>query len=123
MIEELSIRDLGVIGEARLPLGPGFTAITGETGDPIAVGRTGTGLLFPPGRVAGLSAALEANGGDKLRAEFDLARLDAALVLPDDWLAAGDDLLEREWLPSLATLQSFYRAAARAGEAVLVICL
>ncbi|MFT4029433.1 MAG: DNA repair protein RecN [Protaetiibacter sp.] len=32
MIEELSIRDLGVIGEARLPLGPGFTAITGETG-------------------------------------------------------------------------------------------
>jgi len=32
MIEELSIRDLGVIGEARLPLGPGFTAVTGETG-------------------------------------------------------------------------------------------
>lgn len=32
MIEELSIRDLGVIGRARLPLGPGFTAVTGETG-------------------------------------------------------------------------------------------
>ncbi|TPX00644.1 AAA family ATPase, partial [Schumannella luteola] len=32
MIEELSIRDLGVIGDARLPLGPGFTAVTGETG-------------------------------------------------------------------------------------------
>ncbi len=32
MIEELSIRGLGVIGEARLPLGPGFTAVTGETG-------------------------------------------------------------------------------------------
>ncbi len=32
MIEEISIRDLGVIGEARLPLGPGFTALTGETG-------------------------------------------------------------------------------------------
>lgn len=32
VIEELSIRDLGVIGEARLPLGPGFTAVTGETG-------------------------------------------------------------------------------------------
>lgn len=32
MIEELSIRDLGVIGQARLPLGPGFTAVTGETG-------------------------------------------------------------------------------------------
>lgn len=32
MIEEISIRNLGVIGEARLPLGPGFTAVTGETG-------------------------------------------------------------------------------------------
>ena len=32
MIEELSIRDLGVIGQARLPLGAGFTAVTGETG-------------------------------------------------------------------------------------------
>lgn len=32
MIEELFIRDLGVIGQARLPLGPGFTAVTGETG-------------------------------------------------------------------------------------------
>lgn len=32
MIEELSIRDLGVIADARLPLGPGFTAVTGETG-------------------------------------------------------------------------------------------
>ena len=32
MIEELVIRDLGVIREATLPLGPGFTAITGETG-------------------------------------------------------------------------------------------
>lgn len=32
MIEEISIRDLGVIAEAKLPLGRGFTAITGETG-------------------------------------------------------------------------------------------
>ena len=34
MIEEISIRNLGVIGEARLPLGPGFTALTGETWRP-----------------------------------------------------------------------------------------
>jgi DNA repair protein RecN (Recombination protein N) len=32
VIEEIWIRSLGVIGDARLPLGPGFTAITGETG-------------------------------------------------------------------------------------------
>lgn len=32
MIEEISLYNLGVIAEAVLPLGPGFTAITGETG-------------------------------------------------------------------------------------------
>lgn len=32
MIEEISIRDLGVINSAVLPLGAGFTAVTGETG-------------------------------------------------------------------------------------------
>ena len=32
MIEEIRIRDLGVIGEAVLEPVPGFTAITGETG-------------------------------------------------------------------------------------------
>ncbi len=31
MIEEISIADLGVIGEATLELGPGFTVVTGET--------------------------------------------------------------------------------------------
>ena len=32
MIEEMHIRSLGVIRDARLPLGPGLTVITGETG-------------------------------------------------------------------------------------------
>ena len=32
MIEELSVRDLGVIAELRLLIGPGLTAVTGETG-------------------------------------------------------------------------------------------
>ena len=46
MIEEISIRDLGVIAEATLPLGPGFTAITGETGAGKTMVVTGLGLLF-----------------------------------------------------------------------------
>ena len=46
MIEEISIRDLGVIGEARLPLGPGFTAITGETGAGKTMVVTALGLLL-----------------------------------------------------------------------------
>ncbi len=46
MIEELSIRDLGVIGEAVLPLGPGFTAVTGETGAGKTMVVSALGLLF-----------------------------------------------------------------------------
>ncbi len=32
MLDELRIADLGVIDEAVLPLGPGLTVLTGETG-------------------------------------------------------------------------------------------
>ena len=46
MIEEIYIRDLGVIGEARLPLGPGFTAITGETGAGKTMVVSALGLLL-----------------------------------------------------------------------------
>lgn len=46
MIDEISIRDLGVIGEARLPLGPGFTALTGETGAGKTMVVTALGLLL-----------------------------------------------------------------------------
>ena len=46
MIEELVIRDLGVIREATLPLGPGFTAITGETGAGKTMVVTALGLLL-----------------------------------------------------------------------------
>lgn len=40
------IRNLGVIGEARLPLGPGFTALTGETGAGKTMVVTALGLLL-----------------------------------------------------------------------------
>ncbi|MEO6309918.1 MAG: DNA repair protein RecN [Leifsonia sp.] len=46
MIEELSIRDLGVIAEATLPLGSGFTAVTGETGAGKTMVVTALGLLL-----------------------------------------------------------------------------
>ena len=46
MIDELSIRDLGVIAEATLPLGPGFTAVTGETGAGKTMVVTALGLLL-----------------------------------------------------------------------------
>ncbi|MDL9981473.1 DNA repair protein RecN [Microbacterium sp. ASV49] len=46
MIEEMRLRDLGVIAEATLPMGPGFTAITGETGAGKTMVVTGLGLLL-----------------------------------------------------------------------------
>ena len=46
MIEEIVIRDLGVIGEARLQIGPGFTALTGETGAGKTMILTALGLLL-----------------------------------------------------------------------------
>lgn len=46
MIEEIEIRDLGVIAEATLPLGAGFTAITGETGAGKTMVVTALGLLL-----------------------------------------------------------------------------
>lgn len=45
-IEEIAIRDLGVIAEAALPIGPGFTAITGETGAGKTMVVSALGLLL-----------------------------------------------------------------------------
>ena len=42
----MRLRDLGVIAEATLPMGPGFTAITGETGAGKTMVVTGLGLLM-----------------------------------------------------------------------------
>ena len=46
MFEEIRIENLGVIARARLPLGPGLTAITGETGAGKTMVLTGLGLLL-----------------------------------------------------------------------------
>lgn len=42
----MRLRDLGVIAEATLPIGPGFTAITGETGAGKTMVVSGLGLLL-----------------------------------------------------------------------------
>jgi DNA repair protein RecN (Recombination protein N) len=46
MFEALRIRSLGVIDDAELELGPGFTVITGETGAGKTMVVTGLGLLM-----------------------------------------------------------------------------
>jgi DNA repair protein RecN (Recombination protein N) len=46
MIEEIRIRDLGVISEATLPLGPGLSVVSGETGAGKTMVVTAVGLLL-----------------------------------------------------------------------------
>jgi len=46
LIEEISIRDLGVISEAKLQFGPGLTVLTGETGAGKTMVLTALGLLL-----------------------------------------------------------------------------
>ncbi|HET8616775.1 MAG TPA: DNA repair protein RecN [Actinomycetales bacterium] len=46
MLEEMRIRDLGVIEDAVLELGPGLTVVTGETGAGKTMVVTGLGLLL-----------------------------------------------------------------------------
>jgi DNA repair protein RecN (Recombination protein N) len=46
VIEEISIRDLGVIADAKLQFGPGLTVLTGETGAGKTMVLTALGLLL-----------------------------------------------------------------------------
>ncbi len=65
MLIELRIRGLGAIDEATLELGPGFTAVTGETGAGKTMLLTGLGLLL-----GGRSDAALVRGGHE-RAEVE----------------------------------------------------
>jgi DNA repair protein RecN (Recombination protein N) len=65
MLEELRLRGLGVIDDAELELGPGFTAITGETGAGKTMLLTGLGLLLGARGEPGLVRA----GHDRLEVE------------------------------------------------------
>ena len=68
----MRLRDLGVIAEATLPMGPGFTAITGETGAGKTMVVTGLGLLL--GQRADFSA---------VRAGAAQASVDGVWIVPE----------------------------------------
>ena len=73
MIEQIRLRDLGVIAGATLPIGPGFTAITGETGAGKTMVVTGLGLLL--GQRADSGA---------VRAGAEQAAVDGVWIVPED---------------------------------------
>ncbi len=73
MIEEIRIRDLGVIDDAVLPLHPGLTVLSGETGAGKTMVVTGLGLLLGGRGDSGL-----------VRAGADRAVVEGVLDLPRD---------------------------------------
>ncbi|MFV2142676.1 MULTISPECIES: DNA repair protein RecN [Isoptericola] len=89
MLEEIAIEDLGVIRAARVPLAPGLTVITGETGAGKTMVLTGLGLLMggkaDPGTIR--------SGADRAVVEgrWDLARHPAAARRVDDAGGTVDD--------------------------------
>src|SRR5690554_1390243 len=87
MIEELSIRNLGVIEHAVLPLGPGFTAVTGETGAGKTMVVTALGLLL--GSRAGSAVVRQGSGGADIEGRW-LIEAEGAVV--DRVVEAGGGL-------------------------------
>ena len=78
MIEEMRLRDLGVIAEATLPFGPGFTAVTGETGAGKTMVVTGLGLLL----------GARADSG-AVRAGAAQASVEGVWIVPEDGAVAA----------------------------------
>ncbi|MBT2555679.1 DNA repair protein RecN [Arthrobacter sp. ISL-5] len=72
MLEELRIRDLGVIADATLPLGPGLSVVTGETGAGKTMVVTAVGLLLGARSDAGA-----VRSGAKSASAEAVVRLDA----------------------------------------------
>ncbi|HEX3706258.1 MAG TPA: DNA repair protein RecN [Mycobacteriales bacterium] len=93
MLIELRMRGLGAIDEATLSFGPGFTAVTGETGAGKTMLLTGLGLLLG-GRA---DSALVRAGHERTEVEgrfrVDLGGPVAALVEEAGGQLDGDELL------------------------------
>src|SRR6266508_2660799 len=77
VLEELRIRGLGVIDDAVLPLGPGLTVVTGETGAGKTMVVTGLLLLFG-----------DRADSARVRTGADQASIDGRLILTDGSSAA-----------------------------------
>ncbi|MGH8776984.1 MAG: DNA repair protein RecN [Jiangellaceae bacterium] len=97
MFEEIRIRGLGVIDDAELELGPGFTVVTGETGAGKTMVLTGLGLLMG-GRA---DAGAVRSGADKAVVEGRV-RLDPGGAAAARAADAGADLDDGDLLLSRA---------------------
>src|SRR5659263_573836 len=114
MIEEIRIENLGVIASARVTLGPGLTAITGETGAGKTMLLTGLGLLLG-GRA---DAATVRNGRAQATAEGCLVGPAGSLVA-ERAREAGADVDDDGVLTVLRTVAAAGRSRAHLGGRML----
>ena len=117
MIEELHLRNLGVIAAADLPLGPGLTAVTGETGAGKTMVVTGLLLLFG-GR--GDAARVRA-GSEQASVEGRVAVADPAVTERVE--AAGGSLDDDGTLVLRRTLSASGRSRAHVGGAAAPVAV
>ncbi len=92
MLDELRIQNLGVIADATLPLAPGLTCITGETGAGKTMVVAGLGLLF------GGRASRAPIGAQRTLVEGRLILGEDARRLRERALEAGAELEDGELL-------------------------
>lgn len=98
MISDITISNLGVISEARLPLGPGLTVVTGETGAGKTMVVTALGLLLgdraDSGRVRQGSSATWVEGRFVLTSDSPVrARVEeVGAVIEDDELVVAREV-------------------------------
>lgn len=99
MISDITITNLGVISEARLPLGPGLTVVTGETGAGKTMVVTALGLLLgdraDSARVRQGSAATWVEGRFTIASDSPVREraADIGAVLDDDELIVAREVL------------------------------
>jgi DNA repair protein RecN (Recombination protein N) len=89
MLAELRIRDLGVIADATLPLGPGLSVVTGETGAGKTMVVTAVGLLLGARSDAGA-----VRSGAKSASAEAVVRLDAGHFALERARDAGAEIEE-----------------------------
>ena len=113
MIEQIHIRDLGVIREAQLDLGPGLTVLTGETGAGKTMVLNALGLL--------LGARSDASA---VRKGQDQAFVEGRWLLPKDALdritASGIEIEDGELLVSRSISSEGRSKATVSGRSVPV---
>ena len=114
MIEEIHIRDLGIITDARLPLEPGFSVLTGETCAGKTMGVTALGMLLG----ARSDASSVRNGAKNALAEavIRLPRGHRALALAEEAGGTTEEIDEQSSELLLArTVNASGRSRAHVG--------